>query len=80
MSEPTYRVKPLTWEQMVPGFHAAVPMKEVYQYSVFIRRDDQSFRWAPSALESFPCASIEDGKRLAEEHWRARLLEALEEA
>lgn len=75
--EKLWRIRPLEWEEFVGWRFRANVMPDIY-YCV-IRDYRGEFCWFSGGGMSHPCDSIEDGKRLAEAHWRERLMQALEE-
>lgn len=82
MAEKTYRIKPLEWSDTNAGWsEAETPFGG---YGVSMSGNGDVRLWMSASLSTthskpLPCVSIEDGKRLAQEHWEERLAGALEE-
>ncbi len=73
----TYRIKPLEWKSIVRrGITVNCPVSDGW-YTVYQTGDLFYWRWRYTSDKK--CNSIAHGKELAEAHYRARLLPALEE-
>lgn len=77
MREPTYRIKPLEWQVSKYGSVHRAGIEDYWEYRVsgFGR---SAFMWQSPTMGWTPCESIDHGKKLAEQHWRERLLPCLE--
>jgi len=80
----TYTIKPLEWEgEIKEEFDYMGASTPFGRYGITLT-EEGGFTWGYCFDEyydegDFPCDSIEEGKRLAEEHWQKRLAGALEE-
>lgn len=77
-----FRIKPLEWERINRGnpFWITKPLPNV-QYQVGWVGGDLPIRWLKVDVREADgrCASPEEGKQLAEQHWRAYIKQALVE-
>lgn len=74
-----FRIKPLEWESKTsqttgPSFTAMVGDRVI---SVFKWPWKKSWMWTAGDRSCQPCASPEEGKRLAEQYWREYVTQAL---
>lgn len=74
-------IKPLEWERVDKGnpFWIAKPLSDV-QYQVGWVGGDLPIRWLKVGVREADgrCASPEEGKQLAEQHWKNYIQQALE--
>lgn len=76
-----FRIKPLEWELYEDGrWMGRVP--DIINSHFYVRRFP-SGQWTwwhpPSMSDRLPCTSPEEGKQLAEAHWREYIKQALTE-
>lgn len=74
-----FTIKPLEWQSenskaAGPSFRALVGDRVI---SVFKWPWEQSWMWTAGDKSCQPCASPEEGKRLAELHWQSYIKQAL---
>lgn len=83
MSEQTYRIKPLVWEQQAEGLWMARRGEAGRLGHMCIRQKSsvEYFWWETVGrmVEDQSAPNIEAAKRAAETHWRSVLIGALEE-
>lgn len=74
-----FRIKPLEWEPSFGSFGGGVfarnPMEPTRYYQV--HKMGRSWAWRSSDTIDHGCASPEEGKQLAEAHWREYVTQAL---
>ena len=75
-----FRIKPLEWERVNRSnpFWIARPLPDI-QYQVGWVGGDLPIRWLKVGVRDADgrCASPEEGKQLAEQHWRDYIMQAL---
>lgn len=79
-----YQISPLEWDGKTCGTEAFYTASTPFGQYAVSQDDDGSCRWSYCFDEYYDdgtthCDSLEDAKRLAEEHWQQRLLSALTE-
>lgn len=79
MPTEVFTIKPLEWEPLFGdsggGAFARNPLKPTKYYQV--HKIGRSWAWRSPDTIDFGCASPEEGKRLAEEHWQSYVKQAL---
>lgn len=78
-AEATFRIKPLEWEAkdsstIGPSFTALMGDRVI---SVFKWPWSATWLWTAGDKSCQPCASPEEGKQLAEQHWNEYIKQAL---